>query len=194
MPFYFNLSYRPNSTHKHESKMLIEHNNRSTEDKPNNVDHILQFFLSSKDREWCALRQSTGCISQQSLSQHQIRQPSKCHTHPSKTASKVNTSQQKNPSSRFLASISSIISGIHISDIHIHTWEREKPLLGCTNQSDHEECVRWDDDEMNIISLQLPWSNPSFSIFSSSKVSIPSSWTTRWGHRVKFPREWKGGF
>ena len=34
MPFYFNLSYRPNSTHKHESKMLIEHNNRSTEDKP----------------------------------------------------------------------------------------------------------------------------------------------------------------
>ena len=47
--------------------MLIEHNNRSIEDKPN-IDHIYNSFCPAKIRDIVALRRSTGCFNQQSLS------------------------------------------------------------------------------------------------------------------------------
>ena len=88
MQIYFNL-LRPNSiyqSHKHESKMLIEHNNRSIEDKP-----IIQirFYNSSCPAK---IESSVRYGSQQGASANKVflnirsANPPKCHTQPSKKA------------------------------------------------------------------------------------------------------------
>ena len=81
MQFYFNLSYRPNSTHKHESKMLIEHNNRSTEDKPNIVDQIYNSSCLAKiERDVCYDSQRDASTIKFFLNIRSTNLPSVTHT------------------------------------------------------------------------------------------------------------------
>ena len=77
-----NFTFIPNikqQPHKQESKMLIEHTNRSIEDKPK-----IHLTWSTKYMFCGALRWSTGCFNQQSL--YTVSQP-ECVTQPSRTTS-----------------------------------------------------------------------------------------------------------
>ena len=84
------LYFKPDTkyqSHKHESKMLIEHTNRSTEDKP-------IIYLSFVKQRWrmVALRQSTWCFNQQSLLK--FSQPNVSHNSQDNSI-KSTQSQQK---------------------------------------------------------------------------------------------------
>ena len=86
-----NFTFIPNikqQSHKQESKMLIEHTNRSTEDKPK-----IHITWSTKYMCCGALRRSTGCFNRQSL--YTVKQL-ECVTQPSQTTLQWSTqSQQK---------------------------------------------------------------------------------------------------
>ena len=148
--FTFILNIKQQS-HKQESKMLIEHTNRSIEDKP-------KIHLTWSTKYMCcgALRRSTGCFNQQSL--YTVSQLEYV-TQPSRTTLYQSTqSQQKSTLSQSMVNAKTSTKGqCNLVKVNIQPrfmcqkmrlqksefWESLGSVWPCVDQSQPWSNLRW---------------------------------------------------